>query len=179
MDDSASSLAFDASPLLHTARADRLDVLGDLLAGTPCVTTLAVIEEIGRNDETARSRVEATEWVSVVPVDTVDLLTAFYRWGQRMGLTGHHHNLGETTVCAYVDVNGGIAVIDDREARRVAEAHGLAVRGTLRLLADACVTKKCTVAMASAFADALRESGMRLPFDRGGFEAWSRERGLL
>jgi hypothetical protein len=82
-------LLFDASPLLHSAKADRLDVLGDLVRDAECVTTRAVLDEIGRR------------------------------------------------------------------------------RGD------------CTVTNASVLVDDLHTTGMRLPFAKGGFESWAREKKLL
>ncbi|WP_067965032.1 hypothetical protein [Nocardiopsis trehalosi] len=84
-------LLFDASPLLHSAKADRLDVLGDLVRDAECVTTRAVLDEIGRRHTDAL----------------------------------------------------------------------------------------CTVTNASVLVDDLHTTGMRLPFAKGGFESWAREKKLL
>ncbi|WP_255429734.1 hypothetical protein [Streptomonospora sp. PA3] len=115
---------------------------------------------------------------AVVDCDSLETLAAFGRWGTRMGLTDDH-NIGATTLCAYADCRGGTVIMDDRDARRVAEFHGLTVRGTMGLLADACRRSDYTVASASVLADSLRDTGMRLPFPRGGFESWARDAKLL
>lgn len=175
---SSDPLLFDASPLLHSAKADRLDVLGNLVRGSVSVTTRAVVEEVARNDAAAAAAVRAAGWMSAVDCDTLPMLAAFSRWGSRMGLSGDH-NIGETTLCAYAECHGGTLVMDDRYARRVAENNGLAVRGTSGLVADACRRGDCTVANASVLLDALRETGMRLPFPRGGFERWARDEKLI
>ncbi|MFV2194981.1 hypothetical protein [Nocardiopsis sp. LOL_012] len=169
---------FDASPLLHAAKADRLDVLGDLARERPCLTTRSVLDEIRRNDAEAYAEVVQAAWISTVPTDSLDFLVAYAEWAGRMGLTDDH-NVGETMLCAYADLRGGVLVLDDRFARKVARRHGLSVCGTMGLIADACRRGDCTVAGASVLADALRDSGMRLPFARGGFESWSREQKLL
>ncbi|WP_232524260.1 hypothetical protein [Nocardiopsis gilva] len=157
---------------------DRLDVLGDLVRRLSCTTTRAVLDEIGRNDSRARTAVVQAVWISVVAGDSLDLLVAFGTWRTRMGLIDDH-NVGETTLCAYADLYGGTLVLDDRTARRVAARHGLHVRGTVGLIADACNRGDCTVANASVLVDDLYGSGMRLPFSKGGFEPWAREKKLL
>ncbi|MEY9213290.1 hypothetical protein [Thermobifida halotolerans] len=142
------------------------------------MTTRAVIDEIGRNHVDARTAVVNASWISVVNGDSLELLVAFSTWSERMGLTDDH-NVGETTLCAYAEVNGGTLVLDDRAARKVAERHGLTVRGTVGLIADACRRGRCTVTNASVLVDDLHDTGMRLPFPRGGFESWAREKKLL
>lgn len=61
-------LLFDASPLLHCAKADRLDVLGDLVGAFASMTTRAVIDEIGRNGTDARTVVTTSERPRCVPM---------------------------------------------------------------------------------------------------------------
>jgi hypothetical protein len=82
-------------------------------------------------------------------------------------------SIGETMLCAYADLQGGTLMMDDRGARKTAERYGLPVCGTMRLVADACARGDYTLA------DTLRESGMSLPFARGGFETWARAKKLL
>lgn len=171
-------LLFDASPLLHTAKADRLDVLGDLVGDFSCLTTQAVIDEVVRRLPGARQEVLEAGWVTVAPTASVEFLVAYMEWGGLMGLEDGH-NTGETTLCAYAELNGGTLVLDDRKARKVATNHGLNVRGTAGLIADACVRGDCTVTGASVLVDDLHDSGMRLPFAKGGFETWAREKKLL
>ncbi|MFJ9557759.1 hypothetical protein ACIRPH_28445 [Nocardiopsis sp. NPDC101807] len=171
-------LLFDASPLLHAAKADRLDVLGDLVSGSSCLTTQAVIDEVGRRHPGARSEVVAAAWLTVVPTDSLMFLVAYGEWSARMGLDDDH-NIGETTLCAYAELHGGVLVLDDKNARKVATQYGLSVRGTVGLIADACGRGDCTVTGASVLVDDLHESGMRLPFPKGGFEQWAREKKLL
>lgn len=105
----SNQLLFDASPLLDSAKADRLDVLGDLLNGSVPVTTQAVIDEVGRNHADARTVVGDARWISVVPCDSLELFVAFGMWRERMGLSDDH-NVGETTLCAYAEVNGGTGI---------------------------------------------------------------------
>ncbi|WP_017583611.1 hypothetical protein [Nocardiopsis valliformis] len=169
---------FDAPPLLHGAKADRLDVIGDLVRGHDCLTTQSVLDEVRRNDPDAHAVVVRAPWVRTVPTDSLEFLGRFDIWSTRISLKDGH-NIGETMLCAYADLQGGTLVIDDRDARKVAERYGLVVCGTMRLIADACVRSDLTLAGASSLADTLLESGMRLPFARGGFEAWARRENLL
>lgn len=82
-------------------------------------------------------------------------------------------------LCTYVGLYGGTVYMDDRRARKVAERHGLKVRGTAGLMADACCRGGWTVSAASLFLDDLLYAGLRLPFDRGGFEGWASKQGLF
>lgn len=174
----AEPFLFDASPLLHAAKADRLDVLGDLVRDRDCLTTQSVLDEVRRNDLAAHTAVVRAAWIRTVPTDSLEFLYAYGVWSTRMSLKDDH-NIGETMLCAYAELQGGTLVMDDRDARKTAERHGLVVCGTMRLVADACARGDCTLAGASTLADTLRESGMRLPFAKGGFETWAREKKLL
>ncbi|MGW5877916.1 hypothetical protein ACWFMI_15375 [Nocardiopsis terrae] len=173
-----AALLFDTPPLLHAAKADRLDVLGDLIRDFTCLTTRAVLDEAGRRHAGARTQIIEAPWISVVEGDSLELMVSFAKWSRLMGL-GEGWNTGETTLCAYADVHGGTLILDDKGARKVANGNGLAVRGTVGLIADACKRGGCTVTGASVLVDALHESGMRLPFAKGGFEAWARQKKLL
>lgn len=169
---------FDASPLLHAAKADRLDVFGDLVRGKECLTTRSVLDEVRRNDADAHEAVLRSPWISTVSTDSLEFLHAFGVWSARMSLQDDH-NIGETMLCAYAELRGGTLVMDDRDARNTAKRFGLVVCGTMRLVTDACARGDHTLAGASTLADTLRESGMRLPFAKGGFETWARAEQLL
>jgi hypothetical protein len=70
----ASHLVFDTTALSYFARADRLDVLGDLLAGMETSVPHVVREEIrdGVTDHPALARILDVEWLRAVPLDTLD-----------------------------------------------------------------------------------------------------------
>lgn len=180
MNASPRTLLIDASPLLYAARLDRLDVLGSLLEDYECLTTRAIIEEVRRNDADgeAAKRVSSAPWLGRAQTGSLDYLGAFVGWAQRLGMTPEH-NIGETELCTYVDLYGGTVYMDDRQARKVAERHGLKVRGTAGLVADTCCRGAWTVSAASSFLDDLRDAGLRLPFAPGGFEEWASKEGLL
>lgn len=171
-------LYFDASPLLHSAAAGELEQLGRLVTAAECGTTPAVLDEIRRNNGDAYDTVLKADWLRPLATDSLEFMAAFASWTERMGVKGGH-DIGETTLCAYAELHGGTLVIDDKEARRVAAAHGLGVRGTLGLVADACAQGVIAPAEATAFVERLRDAGMRLPFPPGGLLDWCRRLGLL
>ncbi|MEU3307171.1 hypothetical protein [Nocardiopsis sp. NPDC006832] len=180
MDASPRKLLIDTSPLLYAARLDRLDVLGSVLEDYECLTTRAIIEEVGRNDADgeAAKRITSAGWLGRAETGSLAYLGAFVGWAQRLGMTTDH-NIGETELCTYVDLYGGTVYMDDRQARKVAKRHGLGVRGTAGLVADACCQGAWTVNAASSFLDDLRDAGLYLPFDPGGFAGWAQSEGLL
>ena len=169
----------DASALHHFAAADRLDVLGSLVAEHRAVTTRAVRDEIERSaaaDPRLR-RLSGAGWLEDGPVDGLDQLLALVTWVGRTGAGSYHR--GEATVLAYADVGGATAIIDDRAAARLGRQYGVRVHGTLWLLADACRSGATTVAAVSGLIDTLRATGARYPCDGAGFERWARDNGLL
>lgn len=81
-------LVWDASPLVHAHRIDRLDVLGDIAHG-PCsapwanYTTAAVVEELGQHGGSV------PDWLRVVHVDGISELRALARWVGRVSSETH------------------------------------------------------------------------------------------
>jgi hypothetical protein len=107
---------WDASPLVHAHKIERLDVLGELAAGPAEAgwqnfTTAAVVEELASH--------------------------------------------------------GG------------SSPDGLKVHGSLWLIAQAVSDCRWSMASATSFADQLKVSGARYPFEVGGFEAWARKARLI
>jgi len=112
---------WDTSPLWHAGLADRLDVLGDCAKGPEAarwrnVTTATVVSELERNGLTP-----GLGWLEIVHVDELDELLATMKWTTHMGVNASQGaNLGEATVCAWAEVHGGTAIIDEKDAREVA-----------------------------------------------------------
>lgn len=50
--------------------------------------------------------------------------------------SGHQRDIGEASVLAWAEINEGVAVIDERAGRYAAEQRGVAVDGTLWLIAN-------------------------------------------
>jgi predicted nucleic acid-binding protein len=173
-----TTLVWDASCLFYAARADRLDVLADYAAGPHgsrwCnVTTQAVVDELSGHG----LAVGALSWLDVVHVDGLGELTSLLAWMERHG-AGEHHR-GEATVCAWADAHGATAVLDDRNARKVAATYGLAVHGSLWVLAQGVVNGRASLASAANFVDILLAEGARYGLEKGEFPAWCRENDLL
>jgi predicted nucleic acid-binding protein len=172
-------LVFDATCLSHFARADRLDVLGDLLVGTESYVPQVVREEIrtGSSRYPALRHVLDVEWLRVVALDSLDRLQRFAVWLDRVGATTR--NLGEASVLAVAEEFDAIALIDERDATQVGREYGLSVHGTIWLLARECRNGKLTEVAASNLLDTLAASGMRLPCTGADFSRYARANGLL
>ncbi|WAL73193.1 hypothetical protein OU787_17760 [Kitasatospora sp. YST-16] len=174
----ASIPVWDTSPLFHAIKADRIDLLADFARerqGTLCrnVTTATVVDELVY----ANLDISGLGWLEKVHVDGLDELGALVRWMEVV--SGERSNHGEATVLAWAEVHGATAVIDDADARRAAQKHGMPVQGSLRVLADALREGRITEYPANAFADAMVDTGARYPFGSGGFLPWVRRMKLL
>lgn len=167
---------WDASALHHVGKAGRLDVLGSFVAGPPNapwshVVTDVVVEELERYG------LESPSWCEIVsPIELADLIE-FAEWANRM--SDGIHDLGEASVVAWANRRGLIAVLDDEDAKRVAQRHGCRAHGSLWLLCEAINADLLDVTSASSFVDAVMSVGARFPFARHGFPAWARSRKLL
>lgn len=172
-------LVLDAMCLSHFARAERFDVLRDLLVDKECWTTRVVLEEMrqGVASYPALDVVFGADWLNVVELDTLDEIRRFAIWVQRLG--SGERDLGEASVLAAAEPRNATSIIDDREAVRVASAHGAKVHGTLWLLAGACRDGKLAEASASSLIDALRATGLRLPCTGAEFSDYARRHELL
>lgn len=171
------TLVWDASALHHAAKADRLDVLGDIAsqivhAPSPNVTTAAVVEELSRNDLSLIGQ----EWLEIVHVDGLDELVALSTWVGRV--SSERHDRGEATVLAWAETHHGIAIIDDADARAVARRHKRQVHGSLWVISEGLRAGHVNGATASCFADVLIQAGARYPFTQGQFLNWAKKNGL-
>lgn len=169
-----SPLVFDTTSLSSFARADRLDVLGDLLAGAETHVPHVVREEIrdGIAAHPALAHVLDVEWLRTFPLDTIGRLRRFTQWASRVGAGSR--NLGEASVLAAAEELGAVALIDDRDATRVGRAYGVSVHGTLWLLGCACRDGKLTEVGAGNIVDSLAATGMRLPCAGADFPRFAR-----
>jgi len=169
---------WDASALHHAAAADRIDVLFDVVGGVPQapaqhVTTAAVAEELHRNELWT----VCAPYLEVVHVDALNELQSLARW---LGVVSNgEHSRGEATVLAWAEVHAGIAIVDDRSARRTATRHGLPVHGTLWVIAEAVNNGKTQRSSANSLVNTLLRCGARYPFRPDGFEAWAVQQGLM
>ena len=74
----------DAMCLIHFGRAERLDVLRDLLVGKECWTTQVVLEELSQGvaAHPELTNVDTGDWLNVAQLDTLDEISAFRTVGQ-------------------------------------------------------------------------------------------------
>lgn len=177
--DASKPYCFDTMCLSHFARAERLDVLGELLLQQECWTTTVVLAELRRG--AARypllANAMSLEWLRIASLEALDELGCFVKWAARIG--SQERDLGEASVLAAAELRNGIAITDDREATKVARQHGSEVHGTIWLLARACREGKLTRIGAGSIVDALRETGARLPCTGTEFPAYATRHGLL
>lgn len=114
----------DSSPLIYLARADRLWLL-QLLSSTVLVPEAVAREIEAKNEADAAARaLRSNDWLRIVgPI-------AVPKEIQRRDL-----GRGEVAVLSWAVAHlGTTAVIDDREARRCAQALNVPVVGTLGLV---------------------------------------------
>ncbi len=173
-------LVFDNTPLSHFARAGRLEVLEKLVAPYRCVTPAEVTTEIhdGLAQHPAIAKVLAAQWLEVVELVELDEVVAFARYKAELG-GGPNKNNGEAAVLAWTSVHGGIALIDERAGSRIAQRDGIAVHGTLWLVANGLRSERLERLDAERIVDELIATDMALPVDGPGFVAWAYEEGLL
>ncbi len=162
--------------LSHFARADRLDVLRDLLIEHQSWTTTVVRSELaaGAKQHAKLAGALALDWIQVATLDALDELSCFVKWTSRLG--SMDKDLGEASVLAAAEMRDGTAITDDRVRRRspiCAEVHG-----TVWLLASACRDGKLTPVAAGNLVDALRAEGARLPCTGSEFPAYAAQLGL-
>jgi len=174
-----SPLVLDATCLSHFARADRLDVLRDLLVGRRFWTTEIVLAELNRGlvDYPVLRHVSEQEWLLIASLDTIAEIRLYDAWRKRVGST--ERDQGEASVFAAAEQQAATAITDDRRAARVGRFYGLDVHGTIWLLAEACRHGKLTLGGTGTLIDALRATGHRLPCTGAGFASYARQHGLL
>jgi hypothetical protein len=85
----ASPLVLDATCLSHFARADRLDVLQDLLLGRRCWTTEIVLAELNRGlvEYPMLRHVAEQEWLLIAGLDSIAEIRLYDTWRRRVGST--------------------------------------------------------------------------------------------
>lgn len=169
----AEVLVWDASPLHHAIKAERIDTLSYIAARHTNVTTAAVVQEL----EHYHLPLAGLDWLRVVHVDGLGELIALVEWMNRVG--GSASNQGEATVLAWAQVHGGLSVVDDQDARSAAKSAGAAVCGSLRVIAAAVAGGRITRYEAGRFVDELIDTGARYPCRRGSFVEWALDNKLI
>lgn len=175
-----SGLIFDNTPLSHFARADRLAALEELVASYRCLTPAQVTVELhnGIGEHPLITNVLSATWLEVVELSEVEEVVAFARYKAELG-GGPERNNGEAAVLAWTALHGGTAIIDERAGTRIAQRDGIAVQGSLWLVANGVRTDRLNRADAERIVDELAATDMALPVDGAGFFAWAYQQGLL
>jgi len=142
--------AVNASPLIHLAGAELLDLLQ--IAGPEIVVPRPVAEEIrvgGAADAAVRA-LDSTSWLTVVEVPMTPPMIQAWDLGE-----------GESSVLTWAHAHPGtVAAVDDLAARRCAATLRIPVRGTLGLVLVA--KQRGWIKAARPVLERMRESGMYL-----------------
>jgi predicted nucleic acid-binding protein len=176
---SSGRLAFDSSPLNYIARASQLPFLEKLIAGSDCVITRAVEDELlrGASKHAQLYQVSAQAWIRVVDDSSIAFLQLFSEYHARLG--GGDRNIGESATLAYAELHGLMACIDDRTARRHGQERGVPLTGTLELVCQGIRANVVAETEAARVVDLLCDHEAFLPCDGSTFLDWARAEGLL
>lgn len=139
----------------------------------------AVLDEIRAGEAQFPPLADArnAEWLEVVACDGLAELQALAHYFQVLG--SGQHDIGEASVLAWAEVNDGVAVLDERAATRAAQQRGVAVHGTLWLIANGVRVGVLELLDAERLVDQLREAQAWLPCTGVEFLSWAKDRGLL
>lgn len=173
-----ATLVFDTSPLSHFARAGRLGTLRQITSGYRCTITKAVRDEITAG---ARKHPELGSadlgWLEIVPVDGLAAMRLLFEYARVLG--SGSRDIGEATTLAFAELYGAIAVIDEAAAKKVGTERGVAVHGTLWLVAEGFKATLLDETETGALVNQLRAAEAWFPCDGAEFFTWAREKGLL
>lgn len=173
-------LVFDTSTLSCFARAGRLELLAQLVAGRACVVTEAVIAEIraGARLHPRLGEVLAATWLTPVRVERATELFYFATYRAVLGSTTR--NIGEASTLAWAEERRAVAFLDDDAAVMAARRRGVQVRRTLALVASSVASGTLSRDDAERLVDDLIEiGGARFPCNGATFARWAEEHGLL
>lgn len=173
-------LVLNASPLNCFARSGALPLLDRVTTGHRRIVPQAVLDELraGEGEYPLLADIRNVEWLEVVPVDSLDELRAFVSYTRRLG--SGKRDVGEANVLAWAEVHEGVAILDDRVAKKVAQERQVSCHGTLWLVINAFRQELIDQPGAERLVDRLRhDGGARFPTDGTGLFGWARERGLL
>lgn len=172
-------MVFDSGPLRHFATHGWYGVLPFLAGERPIYIPETVERELinAISDVSAIRTLLDEPWLKVDRSADLGYLAVFSRYSERLAVG--RQNLGECGVLAMGEFYHCEVVIDDSEARAVAEEMDLLVTATVPLLCQAIRSKRLTVPMVEAVADDLISGEYYLPFDTGGFRQHVLENGLL
>ena len=163
-----SVAVFDTSVLSPFARANRIDTLVELFPGQTLVTTSAVRTELA-NGVTAQPLLQTAlnaRWLGTAPTmdGNLEYLAMFAKCQSALGAGAR--NIGESTVLAYAQIVGGLAVIDEEAAVNLAKRTSIAVTRTLSKIFASIRAGNLSEAAAQTLVDELvNVGGARMPCD--------------
>jgi predicted nucleic acid-binding protein len=174
-----SILVFDDGPLSHFAEAGWLGLLewvGDCIAWLPETVRRELGMGVDANPH-LRSVLEA-RWLTPRDLKSDREDKAFTFYTSRL-LGPSNKNLGECGVLALAEANEVIAVVDDGDARSLADERGVEVKTTVGVLCDLVNDGSLSLSLAEKVADALLVTDYRLPFKPGEFRLFVIQNGLV
>jgi predicted nucleic acid-binding protein len=114
----------------------------------------------------------ALSWTMAITLDGISEVVAFALYRRVL-------DAGEAAVLAFVNANGGLAVIDEIAGRQEGSRDRIEVGGTLWLSLKGVHKGVLARQTAEDLFDALKATDLRLPTDGAGFFAWAYNQGLL
>jgi len=118
------------------------------------------------------------DWLESLNLIEDHELAIFARYKTQLG-GGISENLGEAAVLALAKVHGGVAIIDERAASRIAQRDGIIAHGSPWLIVQGIRIGELDRSDAEQLVDELRDTGMRLPTSGNELFTWAQEQGLL
>jgi predicted nucleic acid-binding protein len=143
----------NTSPLLYLYRIERIDLLRQVFDAV--ITVPAVSDELleGRRRGYDAPNLKDYPWLKITPPEVVPSEWLASDLGR-----------GELeAISLALERQNWVIILDDALARRIAQAAGLEVWGTLRVLLEA--KQRRLIADMSSIVDALKESGMWISDD--------------
>ena len=174
-----SAYIFDTSPLSHFAKAEELEVLGELTGARDRFVTQAVLDELARGVQQYErlGAVHQLEWLVGVRGDHLEELAAFAEYARVLG--SGSRDVGEASTLAWAEVNNAVAIVDERAGTLHGRRRGVEVHGTLWLIAEGHRTGLLVDARAEMLVDALSDAEAWFPCGGSDFLDWARTEGLL
>lgn len=176
----AKSLGLDSSVLSPFARAGRLELLAQLTAPYHCVTTEDVLEELerGRGEYPALGNALGLPWLHVMLAPSPAMIALFEHYTRVLGSRGR--NRGESSILAWAELTGSVALLDDDAAVRAGRKRTVRVLRSLSLVATGLAGGVLTPESAQDLVDELRErGGARFPPESCTFISWAERQGLF
>ena len=113
------------------------------------------------------------EWLRSVALATSDGIGLFAEYSRTL-------DAGEASTLAWAEAHDAIAIVDERAGVNVAQQRGIAVHGTLWLIAEALNSRLVNERQAIAIVDDMLATHPYFPFKRADeFIPWARGEGII